>query len=127
MSRPDHVIANRASANYIAEHGAPKLELENIHHFKNDTQNNLNNKIKARLGDLQREYNELEDMYKFNVFVDQFEHSFIPVSGHVYFLYDYDGKKFMSLIEPDNFLLCKDSFVDRCRYNGLGFFEKIVD
>ena len=49
MSRADHVIENRASQNYIAEYGAPKLELENVHQFKNDTQNNLNNKIKARL------------------------------------------------------------------------------
>jgi hypothetical protein len=127
MSRPDHFIENRASANYIAEYGAPKLELENIHQFKNDTQNNLNNKIKARLGDLQKEYKELEDLYHFNVFVDQFEHSFIPVSGHIYFLYDCNDHKFLSLIEPDNFLLCKEGFVDKCRYNGLGFFEKVVD
>ena len=46
MSRPDHVIEDRASASYIAEYGAPKLELENVHQFKNDTKNNLNNKIK---------------------------------------------------------------------------------
>ena len=127
MSRPDHVIQDRASASYIAEHGAPKLELENVHQFKNDTKNNLNNKIKARLGDLQKEYKELEDIYHFNVFVDQFEHSFIPISGHIYFLYDYDGKKFLSLIGPEDFLLCGDSFVDQCRYNGMGFFEKVVD
>ena len=72
MSRPDHVIQDRASASYIAEYGAPKLELENVHQFKNDTQNNLNNKIKARLGDLQKEYKELEDLYHFNVFVTNF-------------------------------------------------------
>jgi len=126
MSRSDHVIENRASANYIAEYGAPKLELENVHQFKNDTQNNLNNKIKARLGDLQKEYKELEDLYHFNVFVDQFQHSFIPVSGHIYFLYKCDNHKFLSLIEPENFLLCREGFVDKCRYNGLGFFEKVT-
>jgi len=30
----------------------------------------------------------------------------------------------MSLIEPERFLMCKESFVGKCRYNGLGFFEK---
>lgn len=30
-------------------------------------------------------------------------------------------------IEPENFLLCKEGFVSKCRYNGLGFFEKVVD
>lgn len=124
MSRPDHALTDRASSSYIAEHGAPKLEMENVHQFKNDAKNNLNNKIKARLGDLQKEYNELEQLYHFNVMVDGFEHNFIPVSGHVYFLYDHAGHKFMSLIEPENFLLCRDSFVGKCRYNGLGFFEK---
>ena len=127
MSRSDHVIEDRASASYIAEYGAPKLELENVHQFKNDTQNNLNNKIRARLGDLQKEYKELEDLYHYNVFVDQFEHNFIPVTGQIYFLYDHDNHKFLSLIEPENFLLCKESFVGTCRYNGLGFFEKVVD
>jgi hypothetical protein len=124
MSRPDHALTDRASSSYIAELGAPKLELENVHQFKNDAKNNLNNKIKARLGDLQKEYNELEELYHFNVMVDGFEHNFIPVSGHVYFLYDHAGHKFMSLIEPENFLLCRESFVGKCRYNGLGFFEK---
>jgi len=125
MSRPDHVIEDRASQSYIAEYSAPKLELENIHQFKNDTQNNLNNKIKARLGDLQREYKELEELYHFNVFVDSFEHNFIPVSGHIYYLYDYEERKFLSLIEPERFLLCKEGFVGMCRYNGQGFFEKV--
>lgn len=124
MSRPDHIIENRASQNYIAEYGAPKMELYNIHQFKNDTQNNLNNKIKARLGDLQREYKELEALYHFNIFVDGFEHSFIPVAGHIYYLYEHEGHKFLSLIEPENFLLCKQSCVGKCRYNGMGFFEK---
>ncbi|NBW57073.1 hypothetical protein EBR43_04680 [bacterium] len=123
MSRPDHTIENRASKSYIAEYSAPKLELENIHQFKNDTQNNLNNKIKARLGDLQKEYKELEELYHYNIFIDGFDHNFIPVAGHTYYLYDHEGHKFLSLIEPENFLLCKNSCVGKCRYNGLGFFE----
>ena len=31
------------------------------------------------------------------------------------------------IIEPDNFLLCKEGYIDMCRYNSLGFFEKVVD
>ena len=76
MSRPDHVIENRASASYIAEYGAPKLELENVHQFKNDTQNNLNNKIKARLGDIQKEY-LMFLLINFNITLFQYPVTFI--------------------------------------------------
>ena len=121
---PEKVIEDRASASYIAEYSAPKITLVDTKQFKLDKDNNLNNKIKARLGDLQREYKDLEDLYNFNLLVDEYQHSFIPVAGHVYYLYNHDGHKFLSLIEPDSFLLCKDSFVLSTRYNGQGFFER---
>jgi len=122
---PEKVIEDRASASYIAEYSAPKITLVDTKQFKLDKDNNLNNKIKARLGDIQREYKDLEDLYNFNLLVDEYQHNFIPVAGHVYYLYNHDGHKFLSLIEPDSFLLCKDSFVLSTRYNGQGFFERV--
>ena len=121
---PEKVIEDRASASYIAEYSAPKITLVDTKQFKLDKDNNLNNKIKARLGDLQREYKDLEDLYNFNLLVDEYEHGFIPVAGHTYYLYNHDGHKFLSLIEPNHFLLCKESFVLCTRYNGQGFFER---
>ena len=121
---PDKVIPDRSSAAYIAEYAAPKITLVDTKQFKQDKDNNLNNKIKARLGDIQREYKDLEDLYNFNVLVDEYEHGFIPVAGHVYHLYNHDGHKFLSLIEPNSFVLCQDSYVLSVRYNGQGFFER---
>lgn len=122
-SRADHAIAERNAQSYIAEYGAPVIAVPDVLQFRHDKDSNLHNKIKARLGDLQREYKELEDLYEFNVFTDQFEHAYVPVAGHTYYMYNNAGHKFLSLIHPADFT-CKYEYCGAARYNGQGFFEK---
>lgn len=114
----------RNSSTFLAEYGAPKIELANIEQFKNDKNNNLLNKIKARLSELQKEYKELEDLYNYNAYLERFEYSFVPVTGHEYFLYENEGKFFMSLISPEDFVV-KYNYLGCCRFTGQGYFEKV--
>lgn len=114
----------RNQSNFIAEYGAPKIELADIAQFKNDKNCNLVNKIKARLDELQKEYKELEALYNYNSFLERFEHNFVPVSGHEYYLYQNEERFFMSLIHPDDFVF-KYIFHGTCRYTGQGYFEKV--
>lgn len=122
--REDHVIQDRNQQTYLAEYSAPVITVPNLSAFKSDKQNNLNNRIKARLADLQREYNELADLYEYNSFIDTFEYSFTPVQGNEYYLYENEGRRFLSLISPQDFVV-KYNYRGCCRYNGLGYFEKI--
>jgi len=122
--RVDHVIANRNSSNYIAEYSAPVITIPSLSSFRADKNCNLKNKITARLEDLQKEYKELVDLYEYNGFIDSFSYSFIPVQGQIYYLYNNQGHRFLSLINPDDFVV-KYEYLGSCRYNGLGYFEKI--
>ena len=122
--RPDHVIEDRNQKNYIAEYSAPVITVPNLSSFRADKDNNLKHKITSRLEELQKEYNELVDLYNYNALVDTFSYSFTPVQGGMYYLYDNEGHRFMSLIGPEEFTV-KYNYLGCCRYNGLGYFDKV--
>lgn len=122
--RPDHVIANRNAASYIAEYAAPVIAVPELSSFKSDIQCNLKNKIVAKMQDIQSEYEQLQDLYHFNAFVDSFTYAFVPVPGHTYYLYDNAGHRFMSMIAPQDFTV-KYQHLGTCRYNGSGYFESV--
>jgi len=122
--RPDHVIDNRNQKQYIAEYSAPVITIPQLSSFKSDKDNNLKHKITSRLEELQKEYNDLVNLYHYNGFIDTFSYSFIPIQGQTYYLYNNQGHRFMSLISPDDFVV-KYEYLGSCRYNGLGYFDKI--
>ena len=122
--REDHIIEERNQKSYLAEYSSPVLTVPCLSGFKADKNCNLKNKILAKIKDLKNEYQQLEDLYHYNSFIDSFEYSFIPVQGHVYYLYENEGRRFMSLISPDDFVV-KYSYLGCCRYNGSGYFERV--
>lgn len=122
--RPDHVIEDRNQKSYIAEYSAPVITIPSLSSFKADKDNNLKHKITSRLHELQQEYNELVELYNYNALVDTFNYSFTPVQGQIYHLYNNEGHKFMSLIGPNEFVV-KYEYCGSCRYNGLGYFDKV--
>lgn len=123
--RPDHVIEDRNQKQYIAEYSAPVITVPQLSSFRADKDCNLKNKITARLTEIQKEYNDLVDLYNYNGFIDSFSYSFIPVQGQLYHLYNNEGHRFMSLISPEDFTV-KYEYLGSCRYNGQGYFDKIT-
>ena len=125
MTDPKRVLENRASSLYIAEYSAPKIELADLGKLQQVRHLNLNKKIETRLEEIKAEYDALVSLQKWNNFVDSFECRIECIIGQDYYLYETDeGKKFLSIIEPESFTI-KYKFHGTTRLNSFGFFEKV--
>ena len=125
MIDPKRVLENRASSSYIAEYSAPKIELADLGKFQQVRHLNLNKKIETRLEEIKAEYDALVSLHEWNSFVDSFECRIECIIGQDYYLYETEeGKKFLSIIEPESFTI-KYKFHGTTRLNSFGFFEKV--
>jgi hypothetical protein len=119
------VLENRASSSYIAEYSAPKIELADLGKFQQVRHLNLNKKIETRLEEIKAEYDALVSLHEWNSFVDSFECRIECIIGQDYYLYETEeGKKFLSIIEPESFTI-KYKCHGTTRLNSFGFFEKV--
>jgi hypothetical protein len=125
MTDLKRVLENRASSSYIAEYSAPKIELADLGKFQQVRHLNLNKKIETRLEEIKAEYDALVSLHEWNNFVDSFECRIECIMGQDYYLYETEeGKKFLSIIEPESFTI-KYKFHGTTRLNSFGFFEKV--
>ena len=125
MTDQKRVLENRASSSYIAEYSAPKIELADLGKFQQVRHLNLNKKIETRLEEIKAEYDALVSLHEWNNFVDSFECRIECIMGQDYYLYETEeGKKFLSIIEPESFTI-KYKFHGTTRLNSFGFFEKV--
>jgi len=125
MTDSKRVLENRASSSYIAEYSAPKIELANLGKLQQVRHLNLNKKIETRLEEIKAEYDALVSLHEWNNFVDSFECRIECIIGQDYYLYETDeGKKFLSIIEPESFTI-KYKYHGTTRLNSFGFFEKV--
>ena len=125
MTDPKRVLENRASSSYIAEYSAPKIELADLGKFQQVRHLNLNKKIETRLEEIKTEYDALVSLHEWNSFVDSFECRIECIIGQDYYLYETEeGKKFLSIIEPESFTI-KYKYHGATRLNSFGFFEKV--
>jgi hypothetical protein len=125
MTDPKRVLENRASSSYIAEYSAPKIELADLGKFQQVRHLNLNKKIETRLEEIKTEYDALVSLHEWNTFVDSFECRIECIMGQDYYLYETEeGKKFLSIIEPESFTI-KYKYHGTTRLNSFGFFEKV--
>ena len=75
-------------------------ELDN---WKPEQGNQVKKYFNEKILELKRDYNKLVDDFKWNKIIFESEITFVPVIGKTYYLYKKEnGKKFMSLIEPDS-------------------------
>jgi hypothetical protein len=125
MTDRKRVLENRASSSYIAEYSAPKIELADLGKLQQVRHLNLNKKIETRLEEIKTEYDALVSLHEWNTFVDSFECRIECIIGQDYYLYETEeGKKFLSIIEPESFTI-KYKFHGTTRLNSFGFFEKV--
>jgi hypothetical protein len=125
MTDPKRVLENRASSSYIAEYSAPKIELADLGKLQQVRHLNLNKKIETRLEEIKTEYDALVFLHEWNTFVDSFECRIECIIGQDYYLYETEeGKKFLSIIEPESFTI-KYKYHGTTRLNSFGFFEKV--
>jgi len=81
--------------------GSAPIKPESTSSFVNRGVNKVNHEFKNRFERLRKEYESLLEEYDWNKVIYESDLRFEPVVGEIYHLYQTDGKKFISLIGPD--------------------------
>ena len=100
--KPDMFAENKAIMPYGDSVAAPKIKLEDTNSWVAKQTTDVNNYLSTKFSELKEEYTKLISLYKWNELVGKADFSFIPVKGHIYYLYQREnGVLFLSLIEPN--------------------------
>ena len=92
---------------YAGNISSPVITVEDTSHFKQKQVTKFNNFVDKRFLELQKQYNELKELYELNEFVFKIDMRVEPLVGEVYHVYQNDNSKnFLSMIAPHecNFL-----------------------
>jgi hypothetical protein len=91
---------------YDTERGGQKIQLLDLSVFQNKHQHALGKYLSAKVEEIQEEYNNLLDIYKWNEYVMGFKINFEPIVGRVYYLYE-ASTNFVSILSPKELSTCK--------------------
>ena len=123
----DNRDMGRNEQSFLMEIAGPKIEVPDLLRFEDARNHSLSNKILSRLRDLEREYNELVELQKWNRFVEGFQISFQTRLNQDYYLYESTGgRKFLSLISPSE-MGPSYTFHGRTRLHSEGYFVKVEE
>lgn len=107
---------------YDVERGGQAIQMLDLSIFQNKQQNALNKYIEAKAHEIQKEYNELLEIYKWNEYVMSFKINFEPIVGRVYHLYE-ASTNFVSILTPKELTTCK--FVGSTKLTSDNYWIKI--
>jgi hypothetical protein len=117
----------RNEQSFLMEIAGPKIEVPDLLRFETARNHSLSNKIMSRLKDLEREYNELVELQRWNQFVEGFQINFQTRLNQDYYLYESStGRKFLSLISPSE-MGGTYTFHGKTRLHSDGYFVKAAD
>ena len=123
----DNFGMGRNEQSFLMEIAGPKIEVPDLLRFETARNHSLSNKIISRLKDLEREYNELVELQRWNQFVEGFQINFQTRLNQDYYLYESStGRKFLSLISPSE-MGAAYTFHGRTRLHSDGYFVKVVE
>ena len=120
----------RNEQSFLMEIAGPKIEVPDLLKFETARNHSLSNKIMSRLKDLEREYNELRELHRWNEFVEGFNIGFQTRLNQDYYLYesksDSGGRKFLSLISPQEMGEAY-TYHGMTRLHSEGYFVKVEE
>jgi len=123
----DNRAMGRNEQSFLMEIAGPKIEVPDLLRFETARNHSLSNKIMSRLRDLEREYNELVELQRWNQFVEGFHIGFQTRLNQDYYLYESGaGRKFLSLIAPGE-MGAAYTFHGRTRLHSEGYFVKVAE
>ncbi|MEI7962875.1 MAG: hypothetical protein WCI42_03510 [Verrucomicrobiota bacterium] len=112
------------------EIAGPKIEVPDLLKFETARNHSLSNKIMSRLKDLEREYNDLRELHRWNEFVEGFNIGFQTRLNQDYYLYESKsesgGRKFLSLISPQEMGEAY-TYHGKTRLHSEGYFVKVEE
>ena len=109
--KPDQVVFDEKTGKYdaaIKEYGtnvgAPSITTTNAKTWKNAGISKVNHMMKQKFNEIQKEYEQLLEEYKWNDLIYNTEYNFEPIVGEIYHLYvREDESTFLSVIPPESF------------------------
>lgn len=81
---------------------APPIRRDDIALWKTRVSPDVEHHFVERYEELRQQYERLLADYETNRLLYNSEINFTPVVGHIYYLYDYHDKRFLSLIAPQH-------------------------
>ena len=119
-------VMGRNEQSFLMEIAGPKIEVPDLLKFETARNHSLSNTIMSRLKDLEREYNELVALQKWNQFVEEFKINTQVRLNQNYYLYESGDRKFLSLLSPEE-LGSSYTFHGKTRLHSEGFFVKVEE
>ncbi len=120
----------RNEQSFLMEIAGPKIEVPDLLKFETARNHSLSNKIMSRLKDLEREYNDLRELHRWNEFVEGFNIGFQTRLNQDYYLYESKsesgGRKFLSLISPQEMGEAY-TYHGKTRLHSEGYFVKVEE
>ena len=120
----------RNEQSFLMEIAGPKIEVPDLLKFETARNHSLSNKIRSRLKDLEREYNELRELHRWNEFVEGFQISFQTRLNQDYYLYESgeepNKRRFLSLISPHE-MGSSYTYHGKTRLHSEGYFVKVEE
>jgi hypothetical protein len=133
--KPDNVVWDEEKEKYYAHLlpypsnvGAPVFFKDDTSIFEFKGRNDLKKVFEDRYKDIYDQYNSLVEDVKLNNLVYSSKYNFIPVVGHVYYLYINRNEEYiLSLISPDEWNNNKLNFLHKVKLNNKSQWELIKD
>jgi hypothetical protein len=115
---PDSFVPDRKLKSYPTELGSQKFSPDDISLFKMEKASKLKHHYNSKFVELQKEYQKILDEISINERLYLADHSFEPISGHSYYLYQKESGEFLSIISPEEW---------GNRYEYIGKFQFLSD
>ena len=124
MKKPDLVAENPGLMPYATNVSAPAITIPDIESHKGQETERAKQKLKARMEELQAEYEKLVNQAQDNNLIYSAELRFIPLMNKHYYLWQNpDGSCFVSLVGPDE---CNwTGFIGTFRQQTSGLWERV--
>lgn len=97
---PDSYVPDRRLKEYPTELGSQNFSPDNIGLFKLEKTQKIKHHYASKFEELQKEYQKLINEISVNERLYLAKHSFEPLAGHSYYLYQKENEEFLSIISP---------------------------
>lgn len=129
--KPDQVVFDNELQAYNAKItpfptnvGAPKIEMTDITHWKNNNISKINHQLGTQFEEIKQAYDKLIEQYEYNRLIYEAKFSFEPIIGKVYHLYKReDDSTFLSMLAPNE---CNFNHLKSFRLNADAVWEIVI-
>lgn len=103
MKKPDRVADSPMTTPYGTNVSAPAFTLPDVQGYKQGQAAEASHRFHSRYEELESQMKDLMEQAQYNDRLLNANIAFKPIIGRVYYLYEQDGKDFISMVSPEEF------------------------